>query len=122
LPAVRPSELQRAVGNPEPACGARETSILLAGSDPYGNLFRSPPNFFESRPEKQSALDRTLEVQIQPNNVLWFSHRALLWRDIADGDCSIPHIAVHQPRDNLTQIAHIAGILSPKEITLYRAV
>jgi len=61
-------------------------------------------------------------LQIQPSHVFKSRKRAFLGRDTANGNRSVPDVAIHQPGHDLAQIAHIAGILSLKEIIPHGSV
>jgi len=54
--------------------------------------------------------------------VFLLRRRALLRRYIPDCDHSVPDIAVHQPRHDLTQIPDISWILSLQEVIAHSGI
>jgi len=70
LPPVGTPELQRAIGNPEPARCAREISVLFMRGYSDGDVFGGAPDLLEARTEEDGALYGALELRVVPAQLL----------------------------------------------------
>ena len=99
-----------------------KVSIFLFRRDADGGILRCAADFLEARADEHGASNDLLEVQIYPTHLFSVGSRALVGRDVAQRNRAAARVAVDQSRQDLPEVAHVAGIVSSKKIVAYAFV
>ncbi|OKO85135.1 hypothetical protein AC629_19840 [Bradyrhizobium sp. NAS80.1] len=115
-------DLQRPIRNAKASCSPLKTSVFHLGRVLNSNFLGSTADFLEPGTEKNSSLDRLLELGIQPNHLVRLTSWTLIRRNVTNCNGPVSCASAHQPGHNLLQLAHIPGILSSQEVFTYARV